>query len=94
MARGRLGRDTCLRTLFDCNAGDVGSAEGSIAPNQRFIEIDMPKGTSCEVVTPDIFPDWYKPGGEVAREGARVRKHYHAPETPCARLLAPDAFPR
>ena len=30
---------------------------------------------------------------EKTREGARVRKRYHAPETPCARLLAADAIP-
>ena len=30
---------------------------------------------------------------EKTRDGARVHKRYHAPETPCARLLASDAIP-
>ena len=30
---------------------------------------------------------------EKTRHGGRVRKRYHAPETPCARLLALDAIP-
>lgn len=43
-----------------------------------------------------LFVNVYQPSFKLAekrREGARVRKRYHAPETPCARLLAPDAIP-
>lgn len=43
-----------------------------------------------------LFVNVYQPSFKLAekrREGARVRKRYHAPETPCARLLASDAIP-
>ncbi len=39
----------------------------ALPPNQHFIEISIPKGTSYEVVTADIVPDWFNPGGESAR---------------------------
>ena len=44
---------------------------GALPPNQHFIEITIPAGLSYEVVTPDILPDWYEPGGEAARRFAR-----------------------
>ena len=43
-----------------------------------------------------LFVNVFQPSFKLAektREGARVRKRYHAPETPCARLLASDAIP-
>ena len=44
---------------------------GALPPNQHFIEIAMPPGTSYEVVTADIVPDWADRGGEAARRFAR-----------------------
>ena len=43
-----------------------------------------------------LFVNFFQPSFKLAektRIGARVRKRYHAPETPCARLLASDAIP-
>ncbi len=43
-----------------------------------------------------LFVNVFQPSFKLAektREGARVRKRYHAPGTPCARLLASDAIP-
>ncbi len=41
-----------------------------------------------------LFVNFFQPSFKLAsktRIGARVRKHYHAPQTPCARLLACDS---
>ena len=43
-----------------------------------------------------LFVNVFQPSFKLAektRDGARVRKRYHAPETPCARLLGSDAVP-
>ena len=40
---------------------------GALPPNQHFIEITIPAGTSYEVVTADIVPDWFAPSGVAAR---------------------------
>ena len=43
-----------------------------------------------------LFVNFFQPSFKLAekkRFGARVRKRYHAPETPCARLLRSDAVP-
>ena len=43
-----------------------------------------------------LFVNVFQPSFKLAektRIGARVRKRYHAPETPCGRLLASDAIP-
>ena len=43
-----------------------------------------------------LFVNVFQPSFKLAektRHGGRVRKRYHAPETPCARLLALDAIP-
>ena len=40
---------------------------GALPPNQHFIEITVPAGTSYEVVTADIVPDWFAPSGVAAR---------------------------
>ena len=44
---------------------------GALPPNQHFIEVTIPKGTSYEVVTADIVPDWFRPGAEAARRFGR-----------------------
>ncbi len=33
---------------------------GCVPPNQHFVEIVIPAGTSYEVVTADILPDWHR----------------------------------
>lgn len=43
-----------------------------------------------------LFVNFFQPSFKLAektRHGARVSKRYHAPETPCARLLKSDAIP-
>lgn len=43
-----------------------------------------------------LFVNVFQPSFKLkdkTREGARVRKRYHAPQTPCSRLLALDAIP-
>ena len=44
---------------------------GALPPNQHFIAVTIPKGTSYEVATPDVVPDWFNPGGEAARRFGR-----------------------
>ena len=44
---------------------------GALPPNQHFIEVTIPKGTSYEVVTADTVPGWFKPSGEAARRFGR-----------------------
>ena len=44
---------------------------GVLPPNQHFIEITIPRGTSYEVVTADTVPGWFKPSGEAARRFGR-----------------------
>ena len=40
---------------------------GALPPNQHFVEITIPTGTSYELVTADIIPDWSAPSGVAAR---------------------------
>jgi RES domain-containing protein len=40
---------------------------GLLPPNQHFIEIELPVGTSYEEVTKDSLPDWSHPDGQAAR---------------------------
>ena len=40
---------------------------GDIPPNQHYIEIIIPAGTSYEVVNPDGIPGWADAAGETAR---------------------------
>lgn len=40
---------------------------GVLPPNQHFVEITIPAGTSYEVVTKDIIPDWALPDSISAR---------------------------
>ena len=44
---------------------------GALPPNQHFIEVTIPRGTSYEVVTADTVPGWLKPSGEAARRFGR-----------------------
>ena len=44
---------------------------GALPPNQHFIEITIPGGTSYEVATPDTVPNWFEPSGEAARRFGR-----------------------
>ena len=44
---------------------------GALPPNQHFIEVTIPRGTSYEVVTADTVPGWFKPSGEAARRFGR-----------------------
>lgn len=45
--------------------------EGELPPNQHFIEITIPAGTSYEVVNPDVLPGWAGVTGETARQFGR-----------------------
>jgi len=40
---------------------------GLLPPNQHFLEITIPAGTSYEVFSADHHPDWFRPDGKVAR---------------------------
>lgn len=40
---------------------------GSLPPNQHFIEITIPNGTSYEVLTPHQLPGWDERSGNVSR---------------------------
>jgi RES domain-containing protein len=40
---------------------------GSLPPNQHFVEITVPAGLSYEVVNPDMIPGWASADGSVAR---------------------------
>ena len=63
---------------------------GAMPPNQHFIEITIPKGTSYEVVTADIVPEWFHPGGEAAR---RFGRRWYG-ENRSAILIAPSVVAR
>ena len=60
---------------------------GALPPNQHFIEITIPKGTSYEVVTSDIVPDWFHPDGE---EAGRFGRQWYE-ENRSAILIVPSA---
>ncbi|MFN3312986.1 MAG: RES family NAD+ phosphorylase [Hyphomonas sp.] len=45
---------------------------GHLPSGQCFIEITVPAGTSYEVVTADIIPNWAEPSGEAARHFGRL----------------------
>ena len=44
---------------------------GELPPNQHFIDIHIPAGTSYEVVTPDALPGWAAADGMAARAFGR-----------------------
>ena len=43
----------------------------TLPPNQHFIEITIPSGTSYEVVTADTVPNWFEPSSEASRRFGR-----------------------
>src|SRR5690606_24465888 len=46
--------------------------EGEMPPNQHFVGISIPEGTSYEVVNPDLVENWSAPDSATARSfGAR-----------------------
>lgn len=63
---------------------------GLTPANQHFIELAIPTGLSYEVVTPDILPDWWRPGAEAARAFG----HRWFAERRSALLLAPSVVAR
>ena len=63
---------------------------GALPPNQHFVEITIPKGTSYEVVTADIVPGWFKPSEEAAR---RFGRSWYA-ENRSAILIVPSVVAR
>src|SRR3546814_17202139 len=40
---------------------------GQLPPNQHFVEITIPAGTSYEVFPAEHHPEWFRPDGEPAR---------------------------
>ena len=44
---------------------------GALPPNQHFIEITIPGGTSYEVATADTVPNWFEPSSEASRRFGR-----------------------
>ena len=46
--------------------------EGEMPSGQHFIEINIPSGTSYELVNPDLLEGWSAPDGEVARSYGRT----------------------
>ena len=63
---------------------------GILPPNQHFIEITIPAGTSYEVVTADILPDWFTTSGTAARHFG----HQWYEENRSAILLVPSVVAR
>ena len=59
-------------------------------PNQHFIEITIPIGTSYEVVTADMVPNWAHASGEAARRFGRA---WYA-ENRSAILIVPSVVAR
>lgn len=63
---------------------------GEMPPNQRFVEITIPSGTSYEVVTKDSLPRWHERNCAVSRAfGAQWFR-----ETRTAILLVPSVVAR
>ena len=63
---------------------------GTLPPNQHFIEVTIPAGTSYEVVTADILPDWFTTSGTAARRFG----HQWYEENRSAILLVPSVVAR
>ena len=63
---------------------------GVLPPNQHFIEIDIPQGTSYEVVTTDLAPGWDEASGAAARRYGRA---WYA-DGRSALLIVPSAVAR
>ena len=63
---------------------------GTLPPNQHFIEITIPAGLSYEVVTKDSLADWHLPAGDASRRFG----HGWAREQRSAVLLVPSIVAR
>lgn len=63
---------------------------GTVPPNQHFVEITIPRGTRYEVATADTVPGWAGPGGEAARRFGRT---WYA-ENRSAILIVPSVVAR
>ena len=63
---------------------------GTLPPNQHFIEVTIPADTSYEVVTADILPDWFTTSGTAAR----CFGHQWYEENRSAILLVPSVVAR
>lgn len=63
---------------------------GSLPPNQHFIEIAIPAGTSYEVLNPDHLPGWHHASGEASRQFG----HRWQAEKRSAVLLVPSVVAR
>lgn len=63
---------------------------GLLPPNQHFVEITIPAGTSYEVFSADHQPEWFHPDGEVARRYG----HAWIAEGRSAVLLVPSVVAR
>lgn len=63
---------------------------GTLPPNQHFIEVTIPAGTRYEVVTADILPDWFTTSGTAARRFG----HQWYEENRSAILLVPSVVAR
>jgi RES domain-containing protein len=59
---------------------------GTLPPNQHYIEITIPKGTSYAVVTAQTFPECFSSDGEAAR---RLGRRWYE-ENPSAILIVPS----
>lgn len=64
--------------------------QGRIPPNQHFIEITIPAGTSYEVANPDLIEGWASRSGEAAR---RFGRRWHE-ECRSALLIVPSVVAR
>ena len=63
---------------------------GTLPPNQHFIEVTIPAETSYEVVTADILPEWFETRGTAARRFG----HQWYEEKRSAILLVPSVVAR
>lgn len=63
---------------------------GTLPPNQHFIQITIPKGTSYEVVTAELLPECFNIDGEAARRFG----HRWYTENRSAILLVPSVAAR
>ena len=75
---------------FMCITRFIAPADQSAPPNQHFIEVTIPAGTSYEVVTADILPDWCTTSGTAARRFG----HQWYEENRSAILLVPSVVAR
>ena len=63
---------------------------GTLPPNQHYIEITIPKGTSYAVVAAQTFPECFSSDGEAAR---RLGRRWYE-ENPSAILVVPSVVAR